>query len=156
MSGPMLEVAELTCGHGDIVAVDRLSLAVGAGEVFGLVGANGAGKSAILMALAGLLPVRSGTVRLAGRNVTAMPAQARIDQGIALVPEGRRVFADLNAESFCTSTRKRTSTASCTTTFSFPARSHGSSLAARPSQPESPPPQPPPGRTSSPRTFCPP
>ena len=98
MSDPMLEVAELTCGYGDIVAVDRLSLAVGAGEIFGLVGANGAGKSATIMALAGLLPVRSGTVRLAGRDVTAMPAHARIDQGIALVPEGRRVFADLNVD----------------------------------------------------------
>ena len=98
MSDPMLEVAELTCGYGDIVAVDRLSLAVGAGEIFGLVGANGAGKSATIMALAGLLPVRSGTVRLAGRDVTAMAAHARIDQGIALVPEGRRVFADLNVD----------------------------------------------------------
>ena len=94
----MLEVVELTCGYGDIVAVEGLSFTVGAGEIFGLVGANGAGKSATIMALAGLLPVRAGTVRLAGRDMTAMPAHHRNDQGIALVPEGRRVFADLSVE----------------------------------------------------------
>ena len=94
----MLEVEALTCGYGDIVAVDSLSFTVGTGEIFGLVGANGAGKSATIMALAGLLPVRAGTVRLAGRDITAIPAHARIDQGIALVPEGRRVFADLTVD----------------------------------------------------------
>ena len=98
MNDPMLEVADLTCGYGDVVAVDGLSFVVGAGEIFGLVGANGAGKSATIMALAGLLPVRSGTVRLAGRDITATPAHARIDRGIALVPEGRRVFADLSVD----------------------------------------------------------
>ena len=94
----MLKVERLTCGYGDIVAVDSLSFTIGAGEIFGLVGANGAGKSATIMALAGLLPVRSGTVRLRGRDITAMPAHARVDQGIALVPEGRRVFADLTVD----------------------------------------------------------
>ena len=96
MSVPMLEVSDLVCGYGDIVAVDNLSFTIDAGRIFGLVGANGAGKSATIMALAGLLPVRTGTIRLKGRDVTAMPAHARIDQGIALVPEGRRVFADLS------------------------------------------------------------
>ena len=56
----MLEVTDLTCGYGDIVAVDDLTFTIEAGEIFGLVGANGAGKSATIMALAGLLPVRSG------------------------------------------------------------------------------------------------
>ena len=94
----MLEVTNLTCGYGDIVAVGDLSFTIEAGEIFGLIGANGAGKSAAIMALAGLLPVRSGTVRLDGRDITAMPAHARVDQGIALVPEGRRVFADLSVD----------------------------------------------------------
>ena len=98
MTEPMLEVVEMTCGYGDIVAVDRLSFSIGAGETFGLVGANGAGKSATIMALAGLLPVRSGTVRLCGRDITGMPAHTRIGHGIALVPEGRRVFADLSVD----------------------------------------------------------
>ena len=91
----MLEVARLTCGYGDVVAVDDLSFSVEAGEIFGLIGANGAGKTATIMALAGLLPVRAGAVRAAGRDVTAMPAHKRADRGIALVPEGRRVFAEL-------------------------------------------------------------
>ena len=94
----MLEVTELACGYGDIVAVDGLSLTIGAGEIFGLIGANGAGKSATILALAGLLPVRAGAVRLSGRDITAMPAHARVSQGIALVPEGRRVFADLSVD----------------------------------------------------------
>ena len=98
MSDSMLEVVALTCAYGDIVAVDGLSLAIGAGEIFGLVGANGAGKSATIMALAGLLPVRSGKVRLDGRDITSLPAHARIDRGIALVPEGRRIFADLSVD----------------------------------------------------------
>ena len=91
----MLEVAHLTCGYGDVVAVDDLSFSVEAGEIFGLIGANGAGKTATITALAGLLPVRAGAVRLAGRDVTAMPAHKRAGEGVALVPEGRRVFADL-------------------------------------------------------------
>ena len=98
MNDTMLEVSSLTCGYGDIVAVNNLSFTVGTGEIFGLVGTNGAGKSATIMALAGLLPVRSGTVRLAGRDITAMPAHERIDHGIALVPEGRRVFSDLSVD----------------------------------------------------------
>ena len=98
MSDSMLEVTALTCGYGDIVAVDGLSFTVGTGEIFGLVGANGAGKSATIMALAGLLPVRAGKVRLDGVDITTLPAHGRIDRGIALVPEGRRVFADLSVD----------------------------------------------------------
>ncbi len=94
----MLEVTGLTCGYGDIIAVDGLSFTVGAGEIFGLIGANGAGKTTTIMALAGLIPVRSGTIMLDGRDITAVPAHARVDHGIALVPEGRRVFAELTVD----------------------------------------------------------
>ena len=94
----MLEVTGLTCGYGDIIAVDGLSFTVGAGEIFGLIGANGAGKTTTIMALAGLIPVRSGTIMLDGRDITAVPAHARADHGIALVPEGRRVFAELTVD----------------------------------------------------------
>jgi len=94
----MLEVDGLTCGYGDITAVDGVSLSVAKGEIFGLIGANGAGKTTTIMALAGLVPVRSGSVRLAGQDITALPAHARVAQGLALVPEGRRVFADLTVD----------------------------------------------------------
>jgi branched-chain amino acid transport system ATP-binding protein len=94
----MLEVTGLTCGYGDITAVDGLSFTVGPGEIFGLIGANGAGKTTTIMALAGLIPVRAGTVLLDGRDITAVPAHARADLGLALVPEGRRVFAELTVD----------------------------------------------------------
>ena len=94
----MLEVSELSCGYGNVVAVHDLSFTIEAGEMLGLLGANGAGKSATIMALAGLIPVRAGTVRLDGRDITLLPAHARVSEGIAIVPEGRRVFADLTVD----------------------------------------------------------
>ena len=93
-----LEVEGLSCGYGDVTAVHDLSIAIGSGEMLGLLGANGAGKSATIMALAGLIPVRRGTVRIDGQDITTMPAHARIAEGMALVPEGRRVFADLTVD----------------------------------------------------------
>ena len=94
----MLEVRELVCGYGDVVAVDGLSLTVDRGEIFGLIGANGAGKTATIFAVAGLLPARSGSVHVAGEDVTGLPAHARSARGVALAPEGRRVFADLTVD----------------------------------------------------------
>ena len=94
----MLEITNLTCGYGDTTAVDNLSFAVGKGEIFGLIGANGAGKTTTILALAGLIPVRSGSVRLDGHDITNAPAHTRIGHGLALVPEGRRVFADLSVD----------------------------------------------------------
>ena len=94
----MLEVTGLTCGYGDITAVEDLSFTVEPGEIFGLIGANGAGKTTTIMALSGLVPVRAGTVRLAGHDITDAPAHTRTGHGMALVPEGRRVFAELTVD----------------------------------------------------------
>jgi branched-chain amino acid transport system ATP-binding protein len=94
----MLEVTGLTCGYGDITAVEDLSFTVGPGEVFGLIGANGAGKTTTILALAGLVPVRAGTVRLGGRDITDASVHTRTGHGMALVPEGRRVFAELTVD----------------------------------------------------------
>ena len=94
----MLEVTGLTCGYGDITAVEDLSFTVEPGEIFGLIGANGAGKTTTIMALSGLVPVRAGTVRLGGRDITDAPAHTRTGHGMALVPEGRRVFAELTVD----------------------------------------------------------
>jgi len=94
----MLEVNMLSCGYGDITAVDEISFSVAAGEIFGLVGANGAGKTSTIMAIAGLIPVTTGSVILNGTDITSLPAHQRIDKGLALVPEGRRVFADLSVD----------------------------------------------------------
>ena len=170
-SDSMLEVVDLTCGYGDIVAVDALSFTVGAGEIFGLVGANGAGKSATIMALAGLLPVRAGSVRLAGRDITSMPAHARIDRGIALVPAGRRVFADLSVDENLTvgGTRRpdrdprirpsrvdRPGLGGARRQRRGRRRSGVGQVNPRVVLTESSSAHPPPGSTSSPRTFCPP
>ncbi|TYB50323.1 ABC transporter ATP-binding protein [Nonomuraea sp. PA05] len=94
----LLSIRDLTVHHGQLRAVDELSLDVDEGEVLAIIGANGAGKSTLLRALAGLNPPTSGTVRLRGRDVTRLPAHQRVPAGIALVPEGRRLFPSLTVE----------------------------------------------------------
>ncbi len=94
----MLAVEGLTCAYGDILAVEDLSFIIGKGELFALIGANGAGKTTTIMTLAGLVASRAGTVRVDGEDITRVPAHRRTDLGLALVPEGRRVFADLTVD----------------------------------------------------------
>ena len=94
----MLNVTELTCGYGDLIAVDGISFNIKSGEIFGLIGANGAGKTATIMALAGIIPVISGRVYLNEQDITNLPTHARAKHGIALVPEGRRIFSDLSVD----------------------------------------------------------
>ncbi len=94
----MLELRNLTCRYGDVTAVSDLSLTVETGELFGLIGANGAGKSTTLMAIAGLVTAASGSIVIGSENITHVPAEQRGTHGIALVPEGRRVFSDLSVD----------------------------------------------------------
>lgn len=94
----LLSISELTVHHGQLCAVNGLSLELEKGEVLAIIGANGAGKSTFLRALAGLNLPTSGTVRLGGRDITRMPAHRRVRAGIALVPEGRRLFPSLTVE----------------------------------------------------------
>ncbi len=94
----MLNVESLSCGYGDILAVQDVSFTAGAGEISALLGANGAGKSSTIMCLAGHVAARSGTVTFGGELITDCPAQQRVAKGIALVPEGRRVFTELSVE----------------------------------------------------------
>ncbi len=94
----MLEVVGLTCGYGEVIAVRELSFAIEAGEVLALIGANGAGTATTLMCLAGLGPGRAGTVTFAGDDLVRVPARRRVEIGLSLVPEGRRVFADLSVD----------------------------------------------------------
>jgi len=91
----LLEVSGLSARYGPVPALRDVSLEVRAGELVALIGANGAGKSTLLRAIAGLLVPAAGRVALDGRDVTGQAPEAMIRAGVALVPERRRVFADL-------------------------------------------------------------
>lgn len=92
---PMLEVVDLKVGYGAIEALHGISFSVKQGEIVTLIGANGAGKSTTLRAVSGLVRARSGQVTFDGRAITAMPAHEIVKLGLAHVPEGRMVFANL-------------------------------------------------------------
>lgn len=94
----VLEVDRLVARHGLLTAVREVSLAVDAGEVLALVGANGAGKTTLLRAVAGAHPVESGTVSFEGADISTLPAHKRVARGVALVPEGRRLFPEMTVE----------------------------------------------------------
>jgi len=91
----LLEVRGLSARYGAVAALRDVSLDVRAGELVALIGANGAGKSTLLRTIAGLMTPTAGRVALEGRDVTGQPPEAILRAGIALVPERRRVFADL-------------------------------------------------------------
>jgi len=92
----LLQVDNLELAHGAVIVCSELSLTVAAGEIVSLIGANGAGKTTTLCALAGVLAPRRGRIRFAGEDVTRLPSFERVRRGIALVPEGRRVFPQLS------------------------------------------------------------
>lgn len=91
----MLEVKGLQVYYGVIQALKDVSFEVNQGEVIALIGANGAGKTTTLHTVTGLLPAKQGSIIFEGHDITKMPAHKIVELGIAHVPEGRRVFADL-------------------------------------------------------------
>ncbi len=91
----ILQVDNLCVAYGGIQAVKGISLAVEEGELVTLIGANGAGKTTTLNTLGGLLAPARGQIRYAGRDLAAIPAHDRVRHGLALVPEGRGIFARL-------------------------------------------------------------
>jgi branched-chain amino acid transport system ATP-binding protein len=95
---PLLEVQNLVVHHGQLRALDNISLRVFPGEVYAIIGANGAGKSTLLRTIAGLHSPTSGGIVFDGANVTGMRPERRATQGIAMVPEGRRLFGSLSVE----------------------------------------------------------
>ena len=92
---PILAVEDLWVSYDRINAVRGVSFSVGAGEIVTLIGANGAGKSTILQAISGLLPVARGRVSLLEEDLLRLPAHLRVKQGVAHVPEGRGIFGNL-------------------------------------------------------------
>ncbi len=91
----MLKVTDLTVNYGMIQAVKGISFEVKEGEIVALIGANGAGKTTTLQTVTGMIPSRTGTIEFAGTDITKVPAHRIVSMGLAHVPEGRRVFAQL-------------------------------------------------------------
>jgi branched-chain amino acid transport system ATP-binding protein len=94
----MLRLENLSCGYGAIRAVENLSFKVQAGSVLALLGPNGAGKTSTVMAIMGHTTIHGGRILFEGRDITRASPVARAPLGIALVPEGRRLFPDLTVE----------------------------------------------------------
>lgn len=92
----MLKVEKLNVHYGVINAVKNVSFEVNEGEIVALIGANGAGKTSIMHALSGLLKTTSGEIIFLNKNITKIPAHKIIAKGLAQVPEGRRIFAQLS------------------------------------------------------------
>ncbi len=92
----LLEIKDLSVYYGMIQALKGISFTVDEGEVIALIGANGAGKTTTLHTITGLLPVSGGSITFDGTDITKVPAHRIVSMGMAHVPEGRRVFANLS------------------------------------------------------------
>src|SRR5208282_256254 len=91
----MLELRNLTVSYGAITALHGISLAVPAGGIVTLIGANGAGKTTALKTISGLLKPRGGEILYAGKNIAGLPPHQIVKLGLSHVPEGRMIFANL-------------------------------------------------------------
>jgi len=94
----MLELRDLSVRYGAVRALEGVSLQAAPGGITAILGANGAGKSSLMRAVSGIAPVAAGQVLLDGRDITALPAQARAKLGVAHAMEGRRLFRQLTVE----------------------------------------------------------
>lgn len=91
----MLDLDTMSCGYGNLTVIEDLSLHVSRGEIFALIGANGAGKSSTIMSIAGHVRVKSGRILFKENDITTVPVSKRVGLGIAVAPEGRRLFTDM-------------------------------------------------------------
>jgi branched-chain amino acid transport system ATP-binding protein len=98
VTAALLEVEKLEVRYGDLIGVADVSLAVPQGGIVALLGSNGAGKTSTLNAIAGLVPASAGSIRLDGRDIARQPAYAIVRKGLALSPEGWRLFVQQSVE----------------------------------------------------------
>jgi branched-chain amino acid transport system ATP-binding protein len=91
----LLEMQQIEVRYGRVRAVRRVDLQVAPGEIVTVLGANGAGKTSLLRALAGMTPIAGGRIRFDGQDITQLPGPARVGRGLVLVPEGRQIFVSL-------------------------------------------------------------
>lgn len=94
----MLEVRDLHAAYGGLLALSGITLSVQPGEIVALVGPNGAGKTTLLKSITGLLRPRQGSVHWEGEAIHTLPANRIVERGVAMVPEGRRLFARMSVE----------------------------------------------------------
>ncbi len=94
----LLETRDLRAGYGDFQALFGVSLKLAAGSALAIIGANGAGKSTLLKCLTGLVPAARGSILFDGEPIGGLPAPAIMARGIAMVPEGRKLFPSLDVE----------------------------------------------------------
>jgi branched-chain amino acid transport system ATP-binding protein len=94
----ILEINDLTSGYGDVQILWGASLSLTAGNITALVGANGSGKTTLLHTVMGLVKPKGGNVRFNGRDVSHLPAHAKAELGLVLVPEGRQLFSNMSVE----------------------------------------------------------
>ena len=95
---PILEVRGLEVRYGSVPAVRKVDLHVRQGEIVGLIGPNGAGKSTMLHAIVGAVRPNAGEIELKGASIVGQPPERIVRSGVGLVPEGRRIFAELTVE----------------------------------------------------------
>ena len=94
----MLSLSEVHCGYGNIEIIKGISLTVEKGQIVAIIGANGAGKTTTLKTIAGLLPVRSGSITFDGNDITKVKPHDVVKMGISQIPEGRQVFSELSVQ----------------------------------------------------------
>lgn len=94
----ILEVQNLDVNHGQLKAVDNVSLSIQKGDIVALIGANGAGKTTLLRSIAGAHPPISGSIKLNNIDITVLASHQRVRDGLSLVPEGRKLFTDMTVE----------------------------------------------------------
>lgn len=94
----MLTLKDMSCGYSALTVVDKLSIHIPKGIVYALIGANGAGKSSTIMTIAGQVSLKSGSIEFEGKDISNIPLKDRISLGIAVAPEGRRLFSDMTVD----------------------------------------------------------
>jgi branched-chain amino acid transport system ATP-binding protein len=95
---PMLSLGSVSAGYGSFQALFGVSLDVARGEAVGVIGPNGAGKTTLMRVISGILPLQDGHMSIEGRDISGLPAHRVVEQGIAHVPENRRLFPRLSVE----------------------------------------------------------
>lgn len=88
----MFNITNLQVSYGQSVVIPDMSFDAKEGEILGIVGRNGMGKSTLFRALIGMLPVRTGSIKLAGKEISQQPSHKRVSEGVAYVPQGRMIF----------------------------------------------------------------